>query len=64
MATKTGEEVQVQGMLYRSVLKSVLLYESKIWVLIGAMIKLLEGFHNRVARIITWMTAWRTTSGE
>ena len=34
----------------------VLLYGSDSWVVTGAMLKLLEGFHHRVARRIEGMT--------
>ena len=29
-----------------------------------SMLKVLEGFHHQVARIIMRMSTWRTTSGE
>ena len=35
----------------------VLLYGNEIWVVVRAMLKVLEGFHHRVARLITGMTA-------
>ena len=33
----------------------MLLYGSKSWVITGAMLKLLEGFHRRMVRQITGM---------
>ena len=51
-------------MLYKSVAQSVLIYGSDIWVVMGAMLKVLEGLHHRVARRITGITEWSTTSGD
>ena len=39
-------------------------YSSKILVVTGEILKVLEGFHNRVARRITGMTANRRAGGE
>ena len=41
-----------------------LLYGRKSWVITGAILKVLEGFHNKAARWIVGMTAQRMTSGE
>ena len=60
----TGATVQSWGMIYKSVVQLVLLYGSKSWVLMGAMLKVLELFHYQVARRIVGMTAWSATSGE
>ena len=64
MLEKTGATVQARGMMYKAVAQSVLLYESKIWVVMGDMIKVLEGFHHRAARRITGMTAIHGTGRE
>ena len=61
---KTGSTVRSCGMLYKAVAQSVLLYGSDIWVVMGAMLKILEGFHYRSARRITGMTATRGADGE
>ena len=44
-------------MMYNAVAQLVLLYGSESWVVTGAMLKVLGGFHHRVARRITGMTA-------
>ena len=41
-AKNTGETVREQGMFYKAIMKLVLLYGSKSWVMTGAMIKLIE----------------------
>ena len=53
---KTGATVQVRIMLDKAVVKMVLLYGSKSWVVTGAMLKVIEGFHHFLARRITGMT--------
>ena len=40
--TKTVETVQVHGMMYKTVVQSVLLYYSESRVVMGAMLKVLE----------------------
>ena len=47
--TKTGAMVRARGMLYKVVAQTVILYGSGSWVVTGAMLKLLEGFHIRAA---------------
>ena len=42
----------------------VLLYGSKSWVMMGAMLKVLDGFHPWVARRITGMTTTRGVERE
>ena len=42
----------------------VLLYGRNIWVMTGAMLKVLEGFHHRADRRIVGMTAQSTEEGE
>ena len=54
---KTGETVQDRGMMYKSVDQLALLYGSKSWVVVWAMINVLEGFHHRVNRCIMGMKA-------
>ena len=41
VATKTGATVRVRGMLYKSVVQSVVLYGSESGVVTGAMLKVL-----------------------
>ena len=64
VVTKTGLPVRVKGMLYKATIKLVLLYGIKSWVVTGAMLKLLEGFHHRAYTRITGMTVYRTPSGD
>ena len=64
MVTNMGETVQTRGMLYNAFVQLVLVYGSNIWVVMGAVLKVLGGFHHRVAIIITGITAQCTTSRE
>ena len=66
VVTKTWETVRLQArvVLYKAVVQSVLLYGSKIWLVTGAMLKVLEGFHNQVVIKIMGMMERRTMSGE
>ena len=43
---------------------TMIMYGSEIWVVTGDILKVLEGFHHRVARRITGMTATRGVGGE
>ena len=51
-------------MLYKVAAQTVILYGSESWVMTGAMLKVLEGFCNRVSRSITGMTAQCAEEGE
>ena len=64
MPTKTAETVQAHGMLYNAVAQTVVLYGRKSWVVMGEMLKVLEGFHHPVAWCITLIIAWSTEDGE
>ena len=57
LLAKTGETVQTRGMMYKAVDQLLILYRSEIRVVTGDMLKVLEGFHHRVARRMTGMTA-------
>ena len=50
-------------MMYKAVVQKVLLYGSEIWVVMGEMLTVLEGFHNGVARRISGKTYWRDWDG-
>ena len=52
------------GILYTAVVHSVLLYRSESWVMKGAMLKVLEGFHYWASQRITGMMERRTKSRE
>ena len=53
---KTGVLIKVQEMMYKAVVYVVLLYGSKILVVTDAMMMVLEGFHQRIARKVAGMT--------
>ena len=55
--TKMGAAVRDRGMMYKAVSQLVLLYGSEIWVVIGEIIKVLEGSHNWASQRIMGMTA-------
>ena len=57
LLTNTGSKVLAQGIFYKAVAQSVLLYRSESWVATGDTIKVLVGFHNRSERQITGMRA-------
>ena len=52
----TGANMWAWGAMYKAVAQSIILYGSKIWVVTGEMLKVLEGFHHRAARQITGLT--------
>ena len=62
--TRKGAMVRMWSMLYKVVVQTVLLYGSEIWVATESMLKVLEGFHHRVARWIVGNTDRRTVDGE
>ena len=45
----TGATVQSWVMMYKAVFQTVLIYGSDSWVVMDAILKVLEGFHHRVA---------------
>ena len=51
------------GMMYNAVAQSVLLYSSDSWVVEGAMLKVLEGFHHQASTRVTGITAERGSGG-
>ena len=52
---KTGAMVRDRGVMYMSLAQSVILYVSDSWVVVGVMLKVLEGFHHWAARQIMVM---------
>ena len=48
-----GAYAQKSGMFYLKVLQSMLLFDSKIWVVTPCMEMTMGGFHRRLAREIT-----------
>ena len=57
-----GEMVRVQGIFYKAIVKLMILYGRESWVVIGDMLKLLEGFHHQAAIKIVGIMAQRMTS--
>ena len=50
--------VQARLIIYKVVVQTVLLYRSKIWVLIDVILKVLERFHHRVAWRMAGILDW------
>ena len=53
-----GVIVRVGTMMYNAVVHTVLLYGSKIWVIMEAMMKVLEEFRHSIARRIMRNMDW------
>ena len=64
LVLKMGATLQSQVVVYKAVVQSVLLYDSESWVLTRAMLKVIEGFHHQVGKIIMGMKAQRMISRE
>ena len=64
VVTNTGETVRALGVFYKAIIQTVLLYGSNNLVVIGYMLKLIEGFHNWAAICTEVMMERRTTSGD
>ena len=62
--SKTVATVRARGMMYKAVLKLVLIKDSDSLVVTGSMLKVLEVLHHQVSRIITGMTVRRTKIRE
>ena len=54
---KTGGKVRARVMLYRAIVQSVLLYGRKSWVVMGDMLKVLEGLHHWAPNV-----SWKSTT--
>ena len=54
---KAVATVRSRGLMYKAMAQSVLLYGSDIWVVMGNILKFLEGFHHRASRRIKGMMA-------
>ena len=46
MGLTTGETVQVRSIMYKSFIQFLFLYDSEIFVVMGSMLKVLDGFHH------------------
>ena len=64
VVTKTRAMIWEWVMLYKATMQLVLLYGIESWVVMGCMLKLLEGLHHMEATRILGMTAYRATSGD
>ena len=64
LMTKAGVVVRLQSMIYKAVFQTVLLYGSDVWVVTGAILTVLEGFHHRLARQITVNITRRSGCGR
>ena len=51
--TKTGAIMRYRGMIFKTLAQTVLLYGSKSRVIMGSIMKFMEAFHHRIARMIT-----------
>ena len=61
---KMGATVQACGMMYKAMTQSVMLCGIKSWVMMGEMLKVLEGFNHQSDRRITGMTETCVADGE
>ena len=61
---KDGATNYAKGMFYRAIIQSVLLYGVETWTVTPAMMKVLESFHNRVARRLAGMMPYRDGQDE
>ena len=48
--------MRAQGIMYKEVAHSVILYGSEIWVVTGYMLKVLKDFHHQAVRRIMGVT--------
>ena len=49
MLMNMGSTVGAWAMMYKAVVQTVLIYRGGSWVVMDAILKVLEGFHHRVA---------------
>ena len=53
---KTGAPIKVHAIMYGTVVQAVILYGSNSWVVMDAIMAVLEGFYHRIVRRITGIT--------
>ena len=53
---KMGEMVPSRAIMYKALVQTVLIYWSECWLVMDAILKVLEGLHYWVARRISWMS--------
>ena len=61
---RTGAMVWDQGTMYKAIVRLVLLYGSKSWMVTGWVLNILMAFHCQAAQRITGMTAKRGVGRE
>ena len=61
---RDGASRRAMGMFYKGIVQAILLYGCETWTLTNPMIKVLEGFHHKVARRIAGMMPTRLPSGD
>ena len=63
----SGEDkapIKSREMMYKAIVKAVLLYGREIWVVIDTMMTVLEGFYHDISRHIEGMTVRTGGNGE
>ena len=61
---KKGAPIKAWEMIYKSVFRALLLYDSKLWVVMDVMMMVLEGFCHRTEKRILGMMARRGDGAE
>ena len=61
---KTGASARAGGMFHKVVVQTVLLHGCETWTITDSVIKVLEGFHHRIARRISGETAFRVGDNQ
>ena len=59
-----GAPIKARVMMYKAVLKAVLMYGSERWVVMDEIMAVLEVFHHSISRRIVGITEQRGYSGE
>jgi hypothetical protein len=63
LLARDGASARARGHFYVAIVQAVLLYGCETWTVTPAMLKVLEGFHHKVARKISGKMARRTATG-
>ena len=64
MLRKTWALTKDRALIYNIVVHTVLLDGSETWVVMEAMMMVLEGFHHNIAKRILRIIVWRGNGGE
>jgi len=62
--SRTEANPRVSGYFYKAIIQSVLLYCCETWVVSKAVLRVLAGFHNRVARRLSGRLPYREQPGS